>query len=125
MSVQVSDGPQQFGFAPLGTIALGEISPALTPATLPPTTHNNHVLFSAIGQVALGEATVPFARNNPRAPVRPKGTRTLEMPWSALVTAADPDWRRAHRDQVEFEFGGGRRIFRHNPFTRGPYEDDD
>lgn len=51
-------------------------------------------------------------------------TKTLNIPWLALCTRADPDIHRERRDQVEYEFAGGRRIFRGDPLTRGPYADD-
>ena len=33
-------------------------------------------------------------------------TRTLEIPWIALVTRADPNWARDHRLQPELEPAG-------------------
>jgi hypothetical protein len=57
-------------------------------------------------------------------PVIPGNTHTLNIPWAAAVTRADPDWRRAAQDVVEFEFDGGKRIFKHNPSRRGPYAED-
>lgn len=51
-------------------------------------------------------------------------TKTRNIPFLALVTRADPDRIRAMQNQVEFEFGDGKRVFTHNPNTRGPYADD-
>lgn len=47
-----------------------------------------------------------------------KGT-TIEMPFLALVTRADPEFERRKYREVEYEFQG--RVFFGNPYVRGLY----
>jgi hypothetical protein len=49
-----------------------------------------------------------------------QNTRTLNMPWLALVTRADPNWQRDHRRQVQDE---RRPNVLHDWTKDGPYED--
>jgi hypothetical protein len=56
---------------------------------------------------------------NPRA-----GKRTIEIPFRYLVKKADPDFDKERRQEVEYEFGGGRRVFKANRNKRGAYASD-
>lgn len=49
-----------------------------------------------------------------------KGT-AKEMPWLALVSAADPDFQRKKHREVEYEFSG--KCFVADPYVRGAYND--
>ena len=47
--------------------------------------------------------------------------RSVDRPWITFVTRADPDFYRAKRDEVEYEFT--ERTFKADPATRGAYGD--
>ena len=47
---------------------------------------------------------------------------TLQIPYLALVTRADPDFNRLKRRQIEYEFTN--RNFFGDPENRGAYADD-
>jgi hypothetical protein len=49
-------------------------------------------------------------------------TRTLNIPWRAMVLRADPDYEREKREQVEYKFTG--REFKANPEKRGAYAEE-
>lgn len=54
-------------------------------------------------------------------------TRTLNIPWLALVTRADPNWARDHKMQPELEPHGlpaKRAAVLHDWQNRGAYADD-
>ena len=51
----------------------------------------------------------------------PTKVSTLEMPYLAMVTRADPDWARLKHREIEYEFQG--RVFRADPAVRGAYND--
>ena len=53
---------------------------------------------------------------NPRA-----GKRSIEIPFRAMVTKADPDFERERRNEPEYEFRG--RTFRANRAKRGAYKE--
>jgi len=45
---------------------------------------------------------------------------TVNIPYQALVSRADPNWNRYKFREIEYEFSG--KIFQGNPYTRGPYD---
>lgn len=45
---------------------------------------------------------------------------TIEMPYLALVSQADPDFERRKHREVEYEFNG--RAFLADPYIRGAYD---
>lgn len=49
--------------------------------------------------------------------------RVINIPFKALVQRADPDFERARRKVVEYEFSNGRK-FEANPDNRGAYAED-
>lgn len=62
-------------------------------------------------------------------------TTTKTTDWRSIVLQADPDWNRDRRYVVEYEFNapssgneqtheGGKRVFRGNYDSRGPYAED-
>lgn len=60
-------------------------------------------------------------------------THTINRSWTDMVRAADPDWDKLSRTQIEYEFPsrvqsgdertheGGKRVFRAAYAERGPY----
>lgn len=56
---------------------------------------------------------------NPRA-----GKRTVEISYDRMVAKADPDRRRDLRNEIEYEFAGGRRRFTADRSKRGAYKQD-
>jgi hypothetical protein len=50
-------------------------------------------------------------------------SRSIDVPWRALVARADPDHAKKKTREVEYEFSNGRR-FVGNPDRRGPYSED-
>lgn len=50
--------------------------------------------------------------------------RSIDRPFKVLVQRADPDFERARRKVVEYEFSNGRK-FEANPDNRGAYADED
>lgn len=51
----------------------------------------------------------------------PTRVTTLEIPLLSLVVRADPEFERARRREIEYEFTN--RVFRADPATRGAYND--
>lgn len=50
----------------------------------------------------------------------PTRVTTLQMPYLALVTRADPEFERRKHREIEYEFAG--RVFIGDPSRRGPYD---
>jgi hypothetical protein len=49
----------------------------------------------------------------------PTKITTIEIPWIAVVSRADPDWARFKHREIEYEFS--RRNFYGDPYHRGAY----
>lgn len=80
--------------------------------------------FGPLGEYAVGQGGFPVttpAGGDRNAPLHPQGTRTLEIPWLALVMQADPNWQQDQRMQVE---DTRRPKVLQNWRHRGPYADD-
>lgn len=50
----------------------------------------------------------------------PTKVTTVNIPYQALVSRADPSWNKYKFREIEYEFSG--KIFQGNPYTRGPYD---
>lgn len=49
--------------------------------------------------------------------------RSISIPFKTLVLRADPDYERAKRKELEYEFSNGRKFYA-NPAVRGPYAEE-
>jgi hypothetical protein len=50
----------------------------------------------------------------------PTRVTTIQIPYQALVSRADPNWNRYKFREIEYEFSG--KVFLANPYQRGPYD---